>query len=69
METHIYYFDFESILAVKHDITPEEESFAERYLDDLIVEIDEDSEQFPLTAEKLRYLIVHIVRYHENFNI
>ena len=69
METHIYYFDFESILAVKDDITPEEEIFAERYLDDLIVEIDEDSEQFPITAETLRYLIVHIVRYHQQVNL
>ena len=54
METHIYYFDFESILAVKDDITLEEEDFAEKYLDDLIVEIDEDDEKFSLTAETLR---------------
>ena len=68
-QTHNYYFDFKSIMNVKENITPEEESMAKKYLRDLVVEKDEDDKLFPMTAETLRYLIVHIVRNHENFTV
>ena len=68
-QKHIYYFDFESIMSVKKDITPAEEIFADEYLKNLIVEVVTEDEKYPLNDETIRYWVVNILRYHQQFNL
>ena len=64
-----FFFDMDSIVSVKENITNNEIQFTEKYLKDIIVEIkDKEAVIFPINKETLEYFIIHITRSHTIFN-